>query len=82
MPYDMFRPTRWSGRVWQQRHKAAMRRSTVCTTTLNRGSLPLRIRKIAPLADYRLAVAVRTQQNSDESNRIVSSLRKYQNENC
>jgi len=59
-----------------------MRRSTVCTTTLNRGSLPLRIRKIAPLADYRLAVAVRTQQNSDESNRIVSSLRKYQNENC
>jgi hypothetical protein len=30
-----------------------MRRSTVGTTTLNRGSLPLQTAKIAPLADYR-----------------------------
>jgi hypothetical protein len=53
MAYVVFRPTRWSGSPWQQRRKAAMRRSTVGTTTLNRGSLPLQTAKIAPLADYR-----------------------------
>jgi hypothetical protein len=52
MAYVMFCPTRWSGRLWPQRRRAATRRSRVCTDSLQQRSPRLRIRKIAPSGEW------------------------------